>query len=354
MTDTEIQTRIREDFLNVIENPALKQFKLSFTISGKTFTTVLKIKCEVLPDNKFKLLRIETKSDRKDCIEIIIAIPIINENNPLQQLEDYQESGYAEFLSMIQANSPTQKCFDPVLTSNRNNPDPTARYTSTDVLQILKTKLQLLIPLPLQVPIQIMDAATIQNVSMTPFNILHGKDPFYKKYGYVYKNLQPILDYLPTVQWGSVKNGVYKSHIWTNNLRDPFSKGVVIKISEAIQSITGKEYDDDEYLLTIMKDVSFEEESKLNTATITRYTPSILNAMISPFHLSKQIIKAVIESNSTLEKDFIIAILDPDSAEWKRSSDRLQFTAFEPVAAGGRRKTYRRKQKRNKKSRRKN
>jgi hypothetical protein len=344
-SDAAIQTRIREEFQTILEHPDSssypKVFKLTFKISGKTFTTVLKINCGLAYNNKAKYFSIYTNGHAdKFCIEIGIAIPVPNKNGSFNALETYQQEGYAKFESIIRANSPSLKCFEPTLVSNRNNPDPAARYTATDVLQILKTKLQLLIPSPIPIPIELEDVATIQNVRMTPFNILRGKDPFYKKYGYVY-NLQPLMEHLPAVQWGSIKNDLY----FVKQLKNKST--VILKFSEVIPSITGKEYADTDLVVDIMKDISFADESKLNTDTIKKYEPHLLDSMFGHYHLSSNILAAILK---TIHEDKLLwnyATLDPTSVEWQRTSERLQITGFEPVAKGGRRrKTRKRKTKR--------
>jgi len=55
-------------------------------------------------------------------------------------------------------------------------------YTTTDVLQILKTKIGLLFP-PKE-PISITDVARIGDIFISPFNIIRGGNAIYEKYGY--------------------------------------------------------------------------------------------------------------------------------------------------------------------------
>jgi hypothetical protein len=343
-SDAAIQTRIREEFQTILTNAQTKRFKLTFTIAGKTFSAKLMAKSSHeessnLPTATF-WFRIEGTD--KNCIDVGVGVPIPKENGTVATLKEYRNYGYAEYQSLIQANTPVHKCFEPILVSNRNNPNPAARYTATDVLLILKTKLQLLIPSPIPIPIELDDLATIQNVRMTPFNVLRGKDPFYKKYGYMYKDLQPLLDQLPTVQWGSIKKGTYVVKQLKNK------STVILKFLEVIPSITGKQYADSDLVVDIMKDISFEAESKLNTDTIQKYEPGLLNSIYSNFYLSQKILDSIRDTIRGIKIVYNMATLDPNSAEWQRSSERLQITGFEPVAEGGRRprKTRKRKTKR--------
>jgi hypothetical protein len=343
-SDAALQTRIRDEFQTILTNAQTKRFKLTFTIAGKTFTAKLMAKSSHedpsnLPTATF-WFRVEGTD--KNCIDVGVAVPVPKENGTVANLKEYRNYGYAEYQSLIQANTPVHKCFEPTLVSNRNNPDPAARYTATDVLQILKTKLQLLIPSPIPIPIELEDAAVIQNVRMTPFNVLRGKDPFYKKYGYVYHNLQPLLEHLPTVQWGSIKKSPYLLKQLKNK------STVIIYFYKLIPLITGKEYADTDLVMDIMKDISFEAESKVNTDTIQKYEPGLLNSMYSNFYLSQKILAAIRDTIPGIKMMYNMAVLDPASAEWQRSSERLQITGFEPVAEGGRRrrKTQKRKTKR--------
>lgn len=332
MTDIEIQTRIKAAFQGLLETPSLKQFTLTFTIGGKTFNTRLTAKCEKLGGKRkgLHLFWFRIQGSSKNCIDVSIVLPTAETN-----LASYKNLGYGEFQSLIQANSPTQKCFDPILTSNRNNPNVSARYSTTDVLQILKTKLQLLIPNPTKIPIGIDDAATISQVRMTPFFILRGKAPFYYKYGYKYPGLAEIFTALPSLTWGQIKDAEYYK-----------VDKQTVSIAEGIFAITQKNYEDTDLVVDIVNSISFDEESKHNLALLEQYTPDRLGVLYSPYFLSSAIVRAI-KATLELTEPLYIAVLDPESAEWKQSSDRLQLVGFEPVAEGGRRrKTRRRKTRR--------
>jgi hypothetical protein len=147
--------------------------------SSKIYTTVLHVLKET------RLVRTATGSGpAKDFFTIV--------NNCITiQIND----------TYIQANSPAKACFDPLLES-----DPVGtpgRITTTDVLQILKTKLQLAQPTD-PGPIRISDAAKINGVHVTPFNLLRGKRPIYEKYGYMNETLPAIDAAIAATRWGSV------------------------------------------------------------------------------------------------------------------------------------------------------
>jgi hypothetical protein len=107
----------------------------------------------------------------------------------------------------IQANSPEKACFEPTLVSE---PVGSAdRITSTDILQIVKTKLLLAQPGRDPRNIGLSDAAKIQDVSISPFNLLRGKRAIYEKYGYEHPHMSAILAAIEGARWGDVASAKF-------------------------------------------------------------------------------------------------------------------------------------------------
>jgi hypothetical protein len=315
-----------------------KNFRLQFTIAGKVFSTVLKVKSElisiyngVLPA---KLFTVRTKSlkEGQECITISIIIPPMGVD-----LEQYIENEMHEFDSMISANDPSNKCFDPVLVPNRTNPNESLRFSSADVLQTLKTKLQYLLPNPHHLPITIHDAATTKSVALTPFHIMRGGNPFYFKYGFQYRNLRPLQDILPRINWGSLR------------LKPYFE---AITFEERIFQITGKRYEDDTIILRLLQDIPFELESRTNEGFILEKRQHTIKNLYNELSLSLSLLRVIAKEHGFTDDqvselggddNIFTAIHDPASPEWIASSRRLLLTNFTEVAEGGKRKTRRRK-----------
>lgn len=311
-------------------------YHLQFAIAGKTYSTVLEAQCETITVGTLsaKQFSVKTKSLQKNrpCIEIVIAIPPYGVN-----LAKYIQKDLHEFDSMISANSPENQCFTPVLVSNRENPNESLRVSSADVLQILKTKLQYLFPNPHGLPISIQDAATTKYVALTPFRILRGENPFYFKYGFVYRNLRAIQDILPSVSWGSLRSKPYFG---------------AITFEERIQQITNKRYRDEIPISDVLQDIPFDVESSANEDLIRNYRPNTIKVLYNELMLSLSLLRTIAKERGYTEAqlsplggegNLFVADHDPRSREWVDSSRRMMFTEFTPMVAGGKRKTRRRK-----------
>lgn len=319
----------RENRISEIDRQ--KKFQLQFTIGGRTYTTVLEAQCETITVGALsaKQFSVRTKSLQKarPCIEIVIAIPPHGVS-----LQKYIEKELHEFDSMISANSPENQCFTPVLVSNRTNPNESLRVTSADVLQILKTKLQYLFPNPYGLLITIQDAATTKYVALTPFRILRGLTPFYFKYGYLYRNLQPIEMILPSVSWGSLRSKPYFG---------------ALTYGERIYQITNKHYRDMISISDVLEDIPFELESTKNEEFILEHRPDSRKVLYNDLMLSLSLLKTIARERGYSELqlsplggegNIFIAIHEPSTPEWDMSYNRLLFTDFRPISEGGNRK----------------
>lgn len=313
-----------------------KDFELQFVFAEKPFRTILQAKCETVWARELaaKQFSVITKSRQRgrQCIHISITMPPMGAN-----LANYIANELHEFDSMISANDPDNRCFDPVLEPNRTNPNERLRFSSADVLQTLKTKLQYLLPNPYGLSIRIQDAATTKYVALTPFNILRGQDPFYFKYGFQYQNLEPLRTSLLDIRWESIKSKLYFEDL---------------TFEQRILQITDRRYSDDTRILDIFRDIPFGLESSKNERFILDHRPETRRNLYNDLSLSLSVLRAIAKDQDYTdaqlsafggEGNIFSAIHDPTSAEWITSSRRLALRSFRPTAEGGKRKTRRQK-----------
>lgn len=269
---------INKDFAAGSGKKVKRSFRLDFAYKGKPYTTILNV------ERTGKRLAV-----KNDCIEVILLF----------------DEGKMDFSTEISANSVTKKCFDPVLESNaRNKPEP--RVTSADVLQILKTKINLAFGIN-DTPLNILDVARKDLISISPFNVLRGGNAFYEKYGYESDLLTGLKEKLKTFKWSEC-NG---------------------EIRSVIEECTGKgDWPSDIPLIEIMKTITWGDEKKYNAdkshKSLSRYVFEQFAKIVS----SERTATGYIRPIWRLE-------LNRDSSAWRRCNSELLFTAFTPDAAGG-------------------
>ena len=311
-----------------------KRFELQFSYLANIYSTKLIAHCETIKKGELSAkefnLRTDSLHKKRPCIDILIAIPPNDRN-----LEVYREHELHQFDSMISANDDTNRCFNPVLASNRTNPDGRLRYSSADVLQTLKTKLQYLLPNPYNLPIVIQDAATTKYVALTPFHIMRGQPPFYSKYGYEYRNLIPLLLILPSVSWMEIRSRPYFG---------------AITLGDRIQQITKRDYGEFSSIIDILQEITFEEESRANEQFILENRPESKKNLHNELSLSLAVLRAIAKQRgyrdsqmSPLggENNIFSAIHNPISPGWIEFSNKIIFRNFVPMTEGGKRKTRR-------------
>lgn len=311
-------------------------YKLQFSYLGKNFETILEASCETIweDDLSAKQFHVKTKSvhEKRPCIDISISMPPFGVN-----LTPYIQKELHEFDSMISANDPENRCFNPVLAPNRTNPNESLRFSSADVLQTLKTKLQYLLPNPYDLPLIIQDAATTKSVPLTPFNVMRGEAPFYSKYGYEYRNLEALRAFLPSVTWGSLR------------LKSYFGP---LTFHERILQITRRTYEDSTPIFSLLQGISFETESTANERFILETRPDTRKNLYNPLSLSLALLKTIAKEQGYSDEqvsafggegNLFSARHNPNSPEWLAFSNRCIFKSFTPVPDGGKRKTRRKK-----------
>jgi len=112
-----------------------------------------------------------------------------------------------ELSTSISKNDEDPACFTPRLVSSGD-------IKTTDVLQVLKTRLSLLFPTedPHTISnVMSLDIATIEdvgNISLSVNRILRGQDAYYEKYGYESARITPIKLWIRSLSWESVPSEV--------------------------------------------------------------------------------------------------------------------------------------------------
>lgn len=146
-----------------------------------------------------------------------------------------------EIETKIESNTHPEPCFRPRVMSEPQG--QAERLTTTDILQVLKTKLCFLIPGYRHYDtMTLMDAAKDGGVVFTPYRLLRGGWPLYWKYGYQDSHIVSIRSLLITLRGRDV------------SMLAPY------KIAKDYLSRKGRSVDDSELLTSILQKVSFEEE----------------------------------------------------------------------------------------------
>jgi hypothetical protein len=271
---------------------AQKKFELEFTYNGRDYKTQF--------TSEHNDMKLEVQNA---CINM--TYEYILDGKPKQA-----------FIGEIKANSEERSCFKPILTTNDRN-KPGKRTTAADVLQILKTKLALLFPT--STPITIYDGARNDMTMISPFHIMRGGDAFYEKYGYVSPAITELKDLVKEFTWGECNEEQ------TSMIKD------CTKVED---------YPSEMKLIDIMKTITWEKETKYNTANERSLSYRIFRWF------------ALIRKHYSFEQTNQFAVgtiweftLDKDNPRWKQSEADLVFTKFREIRAGGksRRNTRRRR-----------
>jgi len=294
--DTEITEQIRAFLREISEfntesgRDLKRSFQLEFEYRRKPYTTVFTV-------------------ERRGAYLIV--------NNEYINLGFTFNEVKSEIDTSLNANSAKKRCFDPILESDPRN-KPGRRITSVDVLQILKTKLYLVLPAE-DIKVIIMDQAKKDGIAISPFNILRGRDAIYEKYGYVSDYLTGLKEKLRTFTWFDCNE----------------------QIKAIIADCTGKsDWSDETPLITIMNTIDWDNEKRYNDIK----THQALSHYV--FHQFAKIVGHVsverTETGPYIYRPIWTFQLDRESSAWRRCNSELLFTSFTPDGAGGgRRKNQR-------------
>ncbi len=174
----------------------------------------------------------------------------------------YYEENSAMIESKIEANSPRVGCFTPTLKTKPGE------YNATDVLQVLKTKLALILrhnirPESIDYPIQILDCAAKGWVRITPFKVVRGEEPLYWKYGYKTAGMEKLMAAVREAEFGTIKDyPLYDAEYYGVHAdqEDVPTLGKIIE--EALEGLP----EDNKKVVDIMREISSEQEAAINEA----------------------------------------------------------------------------------------
>ena len=300
------------------------RFRLEFDFKGKHYITHF----DAIHDDEAIALH-------NNCIDV--AFEYMDEKGTPQN----------KFIGRIDSDTPARKCCEPILITNaRNKEGP--RTTAADVLQILKTKLSLAFPVSARVKLN--DGAQKDRIMIAPFNILRGGNAFYEKYGYKSEPITALKEKIKTFPW-SACNDAIKEVI--QDYTEKIKKIIQDSTEEKKIVCTGQsDWAPDTRLMDIMNTISWDCEKAYNNVK-GPVKDDDEEDFIHP-SLSYRVFRSFASIIGYEETDqFRIESiwefwLDPESAEWSRCDAELVFTKFEPVVAGGRRRTRTNKRRRNK------
>jgi hypothetical protein len=374
--------KLQTELQTIFDTQTDKQFTLKFKAADTTYSVNLRIYSE-----SSKPVKNENKDEYYLETPIkVLTITLICQNprkSPTFHIQHYyrlpkQNGSYAtdkEYEdnmlhigddSELRANSETNTCFTPMLKSNRLNPNASKRRSQVDVLFVLIYKLAQLFPNRTETPSKLSDVAFIDNVRMTPFRLLRGELPFYQKYGMFSEGYKRLQEILPTVLWGEVKNETYYTYTGLKTIASMNAlkaEQYTLTFENVIHKLTGKEFPDDTPIIEVMKHVPFELENKNNKELLEKYEGRNANTAewLSKHYLSEQMLKTIALKHGFTEyqlyhENVLISIytltLDTNSKEWQYWSKTITFLSFEPMQSGGKRKTIKRRQKKQRHSRR--
>ncbi len=301
---------------NFIKSRTPGKIKISFESGSKKLSTVLNITIE---NNIYRI--------KNNCIDIESTIPVANKN--------------AIIKTIIARNTEERKCFTPILKSNNKRVNESIRRSTTDILQVLKTKLALCIPGVKD--IFLTDAAHGTSTKISDLKILRGEDGLYERYGYKSDLFNTFKDLINETKWGDIYDeDISKIELYIKNLNiinnsnmnNNNNSNISITLGDYILEKTGKTFDDDLPITEVMKEISNKDDDEND---ITKY-----------------IIEILLSRNEGVFLGMYDFTLDKESPEWKKWDSEFKITSFElleEAAKGGRRKTRKRTRKHRNKSR---
>jgi hypothetical protein len=274
-------------------------------------------------------IRIAFKSGSKEMkteFEITIEFrPIysLTINNPCIRIDINKTNG--SIFSSIEKDSDDLECFTPILQSNNSSVNISKRRTSTDILQVLKTKLLLCMKELEDKEIYLIDEARIKQTIISYYNILRGKNGIYEKYGYKSKLFDELKEKIKKIKWKHINTiPIYKLRTKNITTLDNYFTEI------------GKEVDENHSIIDIMKKISFEED---NENKISSY---VMASILALPHINMN------NSTNNIYKDINIVdalkfTLDKESPEWKKWDSDFEITEFEVLSYGGSRNKKTRK-----------
>ena len=237
-------------------------------------------------------------------------------------------------------------CFNPPLNVRKQGNANTTKYTMTDALQVLSTKIKLAMTgivdilkgklTNIKAPINIEDGATIKSMSISKYRILRGQDTIYEKYGYKSPKLDTLKDYIKTLTWGDI----------LDLFVTPNAKGLDVlftKIRSTPKTVQLKSVlstiNPETPLTEVLNTISFEDEYGLR--------PNGIKKTVTLSEVIYQKIKDLVLGEDV---NPLVLTFNENSDEWRKMRDIVRIVSVESLpietvqiesVKGGKRKSLR-------------
>lgn len=283
------------------------EIKITFEFNGQTSTTLFKV--------------------RKDANSVTVYNKCISITYSL-------DNGLYSFSSKLSKNDDEKRCFIPPLNVRKQGNLNAAKYTMTDTLQVLATKIKLAMTgivdilkgklanvrasANIKAPINIEDAATIKTMSISKYRILRGQDTIYEKYGYKSPKLDTLKAHIKELKWGDVLD-LFVAHNNAKGINVIFSK--IRSTPKTLQLKSALATVNPEIPLTeVLNKISFEDEYGLRPIGIQKTVT-----------LSEVIYQKIKDLVLGEDVNPLILTFNEDSDEWKRMRDIVRIVSVESV-----------------------
>jgi hypothetical protein len=241
-----------------------------------------------------------------DCISIMYSL----------------DSGLYTFSSSLNKNDDEKRCFNPPLNVRKQGNLNATKYTITDALQVMATKIKLAMTgieniiqgelTNVRKPINIEDAAKIKTMSISKYRILRGQDTIYEKYGYKSPKLDELKTHIRTLNWGDVLKLFGSLDILFSKIR---STPKTLQLKTVLSSVKPETP-----LIEVLNTVSFDDEYGLRP-----------NGIKKTVTLSEVIYQKIKDSQFEENVNPLVLTFIEDSDEWKRIRDIVRIISVESV-----------------------
>lgn len=240
----ELEEAVKSELRHLLNTPVSetdKEILITFNYKGQVFETKFLMtktyESTSRPYTKFKEDPASGNYNeiiylRNYCVSIAYTSKrnVVSPNNPIPRAND--------FFTELAKNDEEEACFKPRL-------ETLGPIKTIDVLQVLKTKLELLFPTEIQ--IQLVDAMKVNGIEKSINQIMRGGDAYYEKYGYRSELLDPVKKWIRSLEWKDVSEEIkelIRPHVPSIDI-DPSTKftSVMEKIPyEIFNAYTSKPY----------------------------------------------------------------------------------------------------------------
>ena len=330
MAGNNIEININKKIIRLLRTLGKSRINLEFTYDEETYKTIFNISISSETSYGEHIFKMHMTNS---CVDIRIHK---NDTMLISSID-----------SMISGNAREgRRCFDPPLVTHGNG---LVRITSTDVLQVLKTKLTLLMvdafphqgaPPP---EIKIRDGANINGVLISKFNILRGKDAIYERYGYVSEELNKFKSKIQGLVWGEYMQNIgqleyiYKSRDGPlSPLQDAFIKTAEETDDPNIKKLAAN-LDDPEFIqypfIDIMKYIPLENDIpkgnmiKFGEAYYNSLSQGMFTILVE-YYIEQAKKAGEVPLNLWIMLEFT---LDKSSQQWNTYNARLKFTEYSVI-----------------------